>query len=358
MNVPNSILVKGGNIKKREGFYKADILVRDGVIEKIADNISCEAECGFSAEGMTVSAGLVDFHTHIKNVSPDHIGIEPEKISYPFGVTHLVDASTEIGERKNAERDWVDISALAAVGISNNRADFSNVERMLERYGDKVIGIKVYLDTGFVDIKDATPLANICEYGKTNGLFVMAHTTNSPVPMREIVSAMNPGDVISHAFHGGEYSAAEDGFECLKTAKDKGVLLDAAFAAYYHVDYSLLSNAAKLGILPDVLSTDLTKGLEFFENEKYGVTTVMDIAEKCGISEDDVFKAVAEIPRKHLRTSGDNCGYIAEGQTADIAVFEKVASNSKATDRFGNTVVFDSRRKCVLTVFGKQVYFN
>lgn len=355
MNSTNRILIRNGTVWDGKALYKSDILICGGIITKISKSIDENADFCFDAENMIVSAGLTDFHTHIKGISPEHIGIECEKISYPLGVTHLLDASAEIGDINNILNSNIDISVLARVHIFGNKADFSLTEEILEKYSYKVIGLKVYLDTTFTEVADARPLAEICEYARKRNLFVTVHTTNSPVSMLEIVNTLGKGDIISHAFHGGKNNAAENDFIALKTAKANGVLLDGAFSRGYHIDYSIFKDAVSKGFLPDILSTDITKEQEYIGKEKYGLTTCMGIAEKCGISKEEIFKAVTVNPARMLRGK-NNGGYITVGDRADVTVFKKNLCNLQITDRRNNSVILEDILESSLIIFGNELF--
>lgn len=121
----NRILIRNGTVRDGNALYKSDILICGGIISKISKSISDNADFCFDAENMIVSTGLTDFHTHIKGISPEHIGIDYENIFYPIGVTHLIDASAEIGDINNVLNSNVDISVLARVHIFGNKADFT-----------------------------------------------------------------------------------------------------------------------------------------------------------------------------------------------------------------------------------------
>lgn len=177
----NRILIRNGTVRDGNALYKSDILICGGIISKISKSINDNADFCFNAENMIVSAGLTDFHTHIKGISPEHIGIDYENISYPIGVTHLIDASAEIGDINNVLNSNVDISVLARVHIFGNKADFTLTEEILEKYSDKVIGLKVYLDTSFTEVTDVRPLAEICKYARKRNLFVAVYSLLSMV---------------------------------------------------------------------------------------------------------------------------------------------------------------------------------
>jgi len=62
------IVIKGGNVAdfKNWDFKPKDILVSDGIITKIADNISDKADKIISAEGLYVLPGFIDMHAHFR----------------------------------------------------------------------------------------------------------------------------------------------------------------------------------------------------------------------------------------------------------------------------------------------------
>ena len=356
MNNANRILIRNGTVWDGNALFKSDILICGGIITKISKGINEKADFCFDAENMIVSVGLTDFHTHIKGISPEHIGIEYEKISYPFGVTHLIDASAEIGDINNILKSNIDISVLARVHIFGNKADFALTEEILEKYSDKVIGLKVYLDTTFTEVADARPLAEICKYARKRNLFVTVHTTNSPISMLEIVNTLSKGDILSHAFHGGKNNAAENNFIALKAAKAKGVLLDGAFSVGYHIDFSIFKSAVSCGLLPDIISTDITKEQEYIGKEKYGLTTCMSIAEKLGMTLQEVLIAVTRNPTRLIKNP-NNQGYLKIGEKADISVIKREAKNLEIRDTQNNIISLNNAFNCVLTVNGNKVRY-
>lgn len=355
INMVDKLLIKNGTVWNGESFSECDVLIENGIITKMEAALHDKA-ASFDAENMIVSSGLIDFHTHIKGISPDRIGIERQKASYPFGVTSLVDASANLGCKADILSDSLDISAVAEVTIVDNKIDFGNAEKMLSAYGDRLIGIKVYFDTSFNNVWGTAVLEEACLFAEKHGLFVTVHTTHSPVSMAEIAAVLRKGDVITHAFHGGEGSCEEDGFSCLKAAREKGVYIDAALASYYHIDYSVFNRAAEKGIYPDIISTDITKELEVTFGKSYGLPVCMSLLRELGMEEDAIFRAVTVNPAAILKTKANN-GRLFVGSVADIAVLKNEPCGIKFTDTSGNTVELKSALECVLTISnGKIVY--
>ena len=92
-----TLLIQNGRFFDGTDFSQRDVLVRDGVVEQIAAEISVKADRVFDASGMTVLPGLVDVHMHMEGVSSPDWSIDPEQGCFPFGVTAAVDAVPLLG---------------------------------------------------------------------------------------------------------------------------------------------------------------------------------------------------------------------------------------------------------------------
>ena len=167
------LLIKNGRIWDGEKFFFADVLTEDKVIAKIEKNISDNADYVFDATDKTVSVGLVDIHVHMKGLSSQTFGIEPNMSSFPFGVTAVNDAGSAYGDRALLDSFAVKNTVFVGVNIRDNHADFTVTEKLLKKYGDKAIGIKVYFDNTLTEVSDITPLKEICDYAKSKDLKVM-----------------------------------------------------------------------------------------------------------------------------------------------------------------------------------------
>ena len=63
----SSILIKNGRIVDENRDQTGDVLIRDGIIEKIADDISECADTVIDAAGKAVLPGLIDMHVHLRD---------------------------------------------------------------------------------------------------------------------------------------------------------------------------------------------------------------------------------------------------------------------------------------------------
>lgn len=351
------ILIKNGKLWDGERFCFADLLTDGNAIAKIGQHLTDEADFVFDATGMIVSAGLVDTHVHMKGVASDEFGIEPHMSSFPFGVTAVNDAGSVFGDKALLDSFSVKNMVFVGTDIRDNHADFSNTETYLKKYGDKAIGIKVYFDTTLCEVRDITPLREVCDYAHERGLKVMVHCSHSPTTMAAIVDTLSAGDILTHIFHGGENACTDNDFEAFILAKQKGVVLDAGFAGFVHTDFAVLQRAVTAGFLPDTVSTDITCCSAYKRGGRYGMTMCMNLAKTAGMSEEQIFKAVTTTPASVLGKAND-WGRLQVGRCADIAVFKDTNEGFDLTDRAGNRYHSDTGYRCVLTVCDGQVVFK
>lgn len=250
-----NILIKNGRIWDGEKFFRGDVLTDGKKISKIEENISCDADFIYDATEKTVSAGLIDAHIHIKGISSDDFGINADMSCIPFGVTTALDASGILGNKSLLESFSVKAFTLVKADFKNGRADLRNAEKCLKKYLERAIGIKIYLP----EADTISQIYEVCEFAEKHKLIIMVHTTDSKIPMREVLNALRKGDIFTHAYHGGKNNVEEDDFECLKAAQSRGVIIDAGLAGNVHTDFRIFKNAVLNGAAPDIISTDITK---------------------------------------------------------------------------------------------------
>jgi len=353
----SKILIKNGKVWDGERFYFADVLTENEKISKIADKIDEAAEFEYNASGKIVSAGLVDAHVHMRGINKE-FGIHAELSSIPFGVTAAADACGAYGDKALLDTFLLKNVIFVPAGFRNNRAIFDSTEKMIEKYGEKVVGIKAYFDTQISDVQDIKPLYEVVEFAEKKNLMIMVHSSNSPVSMQELLGTLRKGDILTHAYHGGENNVSEDGFECIKSAKSRGVIIDAGLAGYVHTDFKVFEDAISCGAVPDVISTDITRFSAYKRGGRYGMTMCMSIAKHLGMSEEDIFRAVTSSPAKALGKENE-WGCLKVGRCADITVLDYTNEGFDLTDKAGNHIESENGYRCVLTVAdGELVYRN
>ena len=351
------ILIKNGKVWDGERFYFADVLTDDAKVAEIAENIDVTAEFIFDARNKIVSAGFVDAHVHMRGISSTDFGIQAEISCMPFGVTAAVDASGVYGDKALFDTFMLKNLVFVCAEFKDNKAYFENAEKMLDKYGEKTVGIKVYFDTNISEVKDIKPLCEVVEFAERNNLVVMVHSSNSPVPMPELLSALRKGDILTHAYHGGKNNVSEDNFECIKQAKKRGVVIDVGLAGHVHTDFKIFKDAINFGAIPDTISTDITKMSAYKRGGRYGMTMCMSIAKALGMKEEDIFRAITSTPAKAFCKEKE-WGYLRVGGCADIAVLEYTDERFDLTDKEGNRVASENGYRCILTVADGQVVYK
>ncbi len=353
-----AILILNGRVWDGEHFIKADVLINGGKILKVASNIQTNAEFVYDATGKIVSSGLVDIHVHMQGIGPPIFGINAEMSCIPFGVTSAVDACAVSGDKTWLDRSIVKSLVFANTAFINNQASFSNTEKMLETYQDRVIGVKAYFDETSGQVQDISPLCAVIEFAEKHKLKVMVHSSNPPTSMKDLLSVLRRGDILTHSYHGGKNNVAGDNYEALKEAKGRGVIVDVGFAGNVHADFSVLKGGILNGAAPTTISTDITRCSAYKRGGRYGMTMCMSIARISGMSEEEVFQAVTSSAAKAVNKE-DAWGYLREGRCADIAILEWADESFDLTDKAGNRIVSKKGYRNILTIIdGEIVYKN
>ena len=338
-------------------FSFKDVFIERDKVKKISENICEDAGFIYDATGKIVSAGLVDAHVHMKGISIENFGIQAEMSCFPFGVTAANDAWAMLGSKKTLDTFMIKNTVFMFVNFIDNHACFENIQEMRKRYGDNAIGIKVCFDEEMSQVKDITPLKEVCDYARNNNLKVMVHSAGSPTKMKDIIETLNPGDILTHAFHGGKNNAISNDFEAIKLAKKRGVYIDAGMAANVHTDFEIFKLAIDQGCLPDLISTDITKNSCYNSGGRYGLTMCMSVARILGMNEEDIFRAVTSAPAKCLGKDNE-WGFLSEGRCADIAVFDYTNECFDLSDKSGNNLKSAEGYRCVLTLADGQIVYS
>lgn len=350
------ILIKNGRVWDGVRFSRSDILTDGELIAKIEPHIADDADYVYDADGKTVSAGLVDVHVHMRVHPTDKFAMQTEMSCYPFGVTAAADAGRSSGDRAILDSITVKSVIFVSADIRDNEVDFERLKDTVAYFGDRVVGIKVYFDTSSSEVSDTAPLEQICRFARERGLRVMVHCTGSPTPMSDILSVLGKGDILTHAFHGGKNTAAEDDFASLLAAQSRGVVIDTGFAGHVHTDFAVFFGAIRAGIRPDTISTDITKLSAYTRGGRYGMTMCMSLARQAGMSEEEIFRSVTSTPARILGKS-EEWGKLRIGGAADIAVLEYADEGFSLTDAAGNHVESKTGYRCALTVADGQIVY-
>lgn len=344
------ILIRGGRIWDGTRFISGDVAIGDGKILAIGqapDDFRVYLK--YDAEGAIVSPGLVELHAHLRYLSDPVYEANGEEACFPCGVTTAADAGTLFCCEMPAF-SRLKIRMFPPVAVSDEAPDFSGVHAVRAYYGaDRVPGIKVYYDRTVCGDRGLAPYRAICDEAHRLGLIVMTHCSDCPVPMRDMFSCMEAGDISTHTYHNRGHSADEDDLACLQEAREKGIILDLGFAHGYHADFALLRRALDRGLAPDTISCDLVSGHTQIKGALFGLSLAMSAMRMLGMGEEEILRAVTSAPANALKiTSG--AGRLTVGAPADLCVLRSVPADYSVKDRAGNILHITQAYQCALTV--------
>ncbi|MGI1692074.1 amidohydrolase/deacetylase family metallohydrolase [Thermoanaerobacter uzonensis] len=351
--VKNGYVIDPGN--KMEG--KFDIAIDNGKIlgiyqpntfsEYSTENVLDVSDC-------IVVPGLIDLHVHvfpiktILGISADHVGVNK-------GVTTVVDAGSTgvscinsfIDEvvKKNITRVllWINVASPGLCEGLSELADLKNIElekleEVIKEHGQVIRGIKVRMSSSVVKNNGIKPLEIAKKFAQKVKLPLMVHIGNPPPNLNDILSLLEAGDVVTHAFHGKKGGILDEDGKLILEAENalkRGVLFDVGHGTS-SFSFKVMKRARDLGIVPHTISTDIY--LDNITGPVYSLVTTMTKFIALGYSLEEVIKATTSMPAKVLRMEHE-IGSIKEGNIADISILKWDQSPIKLVDSEGEEIV-------------------
>lgn len=296
----STLLIRGGSIVTADGLTLADVLVKDGKIEKIGLGLSSEKHAEtIEAEGMLLFPGLIDCHVHFREP-----GFERKATMETEARSARAGGVTTVCEMPNTSPPTTTIAALADkvrraekvstvdirffFGVTQAEHLHALVELWtgssaeLKRLKKHCCGVKLYLDhsTGNQKVdseivedifaactKHAIPLVAHCEDPQINATAaaknkssdVSAHSLMRP-PEAEVASIEYALELVRK--HGAALHVAhlstKQGIELVRKAKKEGLPITCEVAPHHLFltvdDYSTLGALAKMN--PPVRTSD------------------------------------------------------------------------------------------------------
>lgn len=310
------------------------------------EDCECDPDRIIHAEGMIVTPGLIDYHTHLFHQGST-ISIHPDMM-IAQGTTSAVDAGSagtatyEAFYESVISRSIIRVKGYLTV-YSGGQLDpklcedfnpelynIDKMERVIDRYRDNILGLKVRLSRGVVPdhteeayLKAAVELAEELNRRMGTALRVCVHTTNPPVGTGRLAACLRPGDIYTHCYQGsGSTIVLEDGTidPQILEARQRGVIFDSANGKG-NFGLECAKKAIAAGFLPDVIASDLT--VDKFNMPPYckNLPYVMSKYLALGLDLNTVIRCVTETPAKLMNMEGKT-GTLKPGAYADIAVWQ------------------------------------
>lgn len=357
-----SLLIKNGSLVSPVNGYRrdeADILVKNGRIEKIGRNL--EAEDGMQvvdASGCIVTPGLIDIHTHCYPRA--FLGLAPDTLGIERGATTILDAGSSGADNyEDFRENYIEKSKTKVFTLLNiskeglirgheldapEKIDIPALERTIEKYSDNIVGLKARASASVVGKMGLKPIAIAAETAEKTGKPLMVHVGNYPPALTDVLNLLGKGAVVTHAYHGKKGGIlTEEGHiipEAIQ-ARERGVLFDIGHGV---ASFSLkvFRKALAEGFDCDLIGTDLH--VENYEGPVYNLAAVLSKAVGCGEALEDAVEKCTSAPARHFGLTG--LGELKPGATADLNIMEFAGCEDEVEDSIGDKMVL--RKKLVL----------
>ena len=313
-----------------------DVAIADGRIARVASGIPRnQARQVIDARGKIVTPGLIDVHGHVYDGID--LGIYPDLVGVPRGVTTIVDAGTTgsftfPGFRKyvieKADTRIYALLNIATIGLINNElyldprlVDPNAAIRTIEANRDRILGIKVRINGRHEELAhDIEVLKKARQASDSTKVPIMMHWSHEP----ELLDLLKAGDILVHPFNpqpgvGGMLDDNGKVLPRILALKDRGIMTD--FGHGNHLQWEVAEKAASQGWFPDTISTDITRGHNAPTDPVVDMPNVMSKFLFLGLTVDQVIERVTANSSK-MFAYPEKIGSLAEGSIADVAVLE------------------------------------
>jgi dihydroorotase len=363
------ILLRGGQIiDPVQGIFDVrDVGIYDGKIHTVDKDLDISgARKVIPMKGKLVTPGLIDMHCHprprsiVKAADPDQIGIYS-------GVTAICEggesgAGNFYKNRKlvyeHTKTDMFCFLNLGITGFTGMPApeirdecdiDIERSKRVIEENRDIIKGIKlraissVAKGIGIKAVEMAKKLALDVKLPLVVHIGEGSRVPNDPLDSfsRALVKLMEKGDVLTHylsSYAGGLILPDGTIYTELWEAQKRGVILDACHG-FSHFSFPLAQYAIQQGLLPTVISTDLSP---VSLNSVQSLMVTMSKFLNIGLTIEQVVEMTTNNPAKILGEETQR-GSLKPGMPADLTIMEITKGNFIFTDgRLNNTLNGDT----------------
>jgi len=335
--MPYDLLIREGVvIDPASGLHCiADLAISSGRIVAIARGLPTDAALVVDAHGQYVTPGLIDMHTHCY-WGATYWGIEPDPVAARTGVTTWVDAGSAgaysfPGFRRYAvEANQTRLFAflhISAIGLIARTYESSNLDycdidlaaTVVDANRDVIIGIKVRMDRDSTRGTGIEPLRRARQLAERTQLPLMVHIGIAPPQLKEIVSLLRPGDILTHCCTGQTNRLIDEQghvYPYIQQAREQGIILDLGHGTG-SFRYTSLEAMQAENIWPDVLSSDIHQ--QSVLGPMYDLPTTLSKFLNLGMSLPDVIARATVRPATVI--GRPDLGTLCVGAPADIAIF-------------------------------------
>ena len=378
------IVIKGGHVidPKNNIDEVMDVAIDSGKIAMVLKNINANnASQVVNAEGMYVTPGLIDIHTHdFWGTEPNqqyengNLAIQPDGFTFRNGVTTVVDAGSSGWRTFPAfKAQTIDVSKTRVLAFLNivgegmrggyeqneNDMDPKMSALVARQYKDIIVGFKL----AHYDGHDWTPADRAVKAGNlAGGIPIMVDFGGSqpPLSIEELfLDHLRPGDIFTHCF--AQLNSREfivDTFTnkvkaFVWEARKKGIVFDVGYGGISFA-YSQGIPAIKEGFYPNSISTDLHVGS--MNAAMKGMLTTMSKFLAMGQDLKAVITESTWNPAKEINR--EELGNLSVGSGADVAILNLRKGKFGLFDYTGYKLETDKKLECEMTIRDGRIVYD
>jgi len=346
-----------------------DVAVRNHKIAAVDKNIpASSAAKTINAEGLFLTPGLVDIHTHVYAGTGLRNGYDGDNSVYPDGftfrscVTTVADAGSSgyknfpdfkdrvIDRAKTRVFAFLNIvgSGMGPSPTEQNTADMDSAAAaaMAKKHPGLIVGIK----TAHFESPEWTAVDRALEAGVAAKVPVMVDfgVFRPERPYEQLVTQkLRPGDISTHIYI--DYIPMLDANDKVRSylfdAKKRGVIFDVGHGGG-SFDFRQAFPAVHQGFLPDSISTDLHVGS--MNAGMKDMTNVMSKFLNLDMSFEEIVRRSTANPAREIHH--EELGQLSVGSDADIAIISIEKGNFGFVDSLGGKLEGHQKIVCQMTI--------
>jgi dihydroorotase len=355
-----------------------DIAVSNGKIAAVEANIDKTAtKRVVDANGLVVTPGLIDLHTHaaggIRKPINDDFMVDPDTAGVSAGVTTILDAGS-IGALNsgglvnylapNAKTRLLALLNIGKMGVANlpevkssSDIDHASSVQVIRSAPSIIKGVKARMvSPGIAALGNDMPKAAKAITDEAGG-FVMVHVGDiagqdpiaADLTPSLLTDILTKGDVVTHTLSGAVGALLADGslISQVQEARDNGVYFDVGVGGG---NFTFASAQAVIdqGFMPDTISSDIT-AMGIYAGPVFSLTECMGKVMTLGISFEDAIRMTTSKPAEILGIT-DDLGSLSVGTTADISIVDLVDGDFSFIESSGTTKAGSQAIKPVMAI--------
>lgn len=361
------LIVTGGHVidpaQKIDGVN--DVAFKDGKVVGVGAPGSFERGSATEvrqADGLYVTPGLIDLHTHVY-WGGTSLGIDADEFCRASGVTTSVDTgSAGPGNFAGFRRHVIDqsearilaylhvsfagifaFSKTIMVGESEDIRLMAPREaaQVADQHRDVIVGIKVRLGRKTSGVHGLGPLDIAMQVAEEVGMPVMAHIDEPPPSYEEVIDKLRPGDVLTHCFRpfpNTPVNAQGAIKPAVLAARERGVIFDIGHG-FGSFSFKVARQMLAGGFAPDTISSDIHQLC--IDGPAFDQVTTMTKMLHLGMALDDVV-AASTINAAHALKRPD-LGTFKPGAAGDATILSLRDGEFPLVDVLGETVTSNQK---------------